>query len=286
MTAIRVTSAAGALCAAALAVLSISATEARSTQSCESVSPEAAEMLAQQWIAAMRRADTDTLFEMYADDAVIMSPAYLAAKDTPSDVERHLERLAQRFRLVGPVRRTLRTGCNTVVDFGEMKLVARSGGRKLAFDMRYSRVFERRGGYWAITLDHMTRQGLRTPPTVMASRPTVMASRQVPSSQSASDRANLNRLVRSVGTRPEPKVAGMVIRSLPSEQDVIIPPRPRLAIAPGQRPAARRVSVAASLGGPTLKAAQRKRPKRAERKVVASKPSWIASIPGFGGQND
>ncbi|MEO0730529.1 MAG: DUF4440 domain-containing protein [Pseudomonadota bacterium] len=245
---------------------------AHASRVCESVSPEAAEMLTQQWISAMTRADTGTLAELYAEDAVVISPAYPNAQSTPANVGRHLTHLSERFRLVGPVKRTIRTGCNTVVDFGEMQLVARAKGRKHAFAMRYSRVFERRAGYWAITLDHMTREGGPAGSTVVA---------KSARTEDTAARRDLTRLISRVGERRTPQVAGMVIRPDLNLVDPIIPPKPTLARLP--KPDADRAARKARASASLKRTAARARIARAKPKKTAAKLDWAKRLQGFGG---
>lgn len=254
--------------------LSIS-TPAAATQSCPSISPEIAEMLTLSWTTAMSRSDDKSLVGMYADDAIVISPAFPNAQHRPAEVRRHIEMLATRFRLVGQVKRTLRTGCNTIVDFGEMRLRARRNGRDHTFGVNYSRVFERRAGYWTITLDHMTNADHVAQP-VLAKRP----------AYNRKARADLNRLVRSVGhtRRPQPQVAGMVMRLPESSSLAVIPPMPRL-VGGSHEPSQMRI------GGPKVAAvAAKSKPARFVRKAKVSKrkrfksatPDWARSMKGFG----
>lgn len=241
-----------------------------SAQACEPIPPEAADLLSAQLERALRSGDAAALKALYAADAVIITPAAQRPRDTAPSVTRHLEHLANGLRLTGTPTRTLRMGCNTIVSYGTAEFAGQRAGKTYRFAMRYSRVFERRGGHWRVTLDHMTPSdplaGANGRVAQTSARPATTP-RSVRRRQSSTA---LDDLVRSVaGELPKPRVAGIVIRPInPGGADeVVLPPPPRLA----SRPQA--IEPSAKVSPATVRV----------RKARVKKQDWIAKLPGFGG---
>ncbi|MEO1264515.1 MAG: hypothetical protein AAFV26_02290, partial [Pseudomonadota bacterium] len=129
---------------------------------CSSVPPEFAEILSRRWDAALNDGRARDLSELYAFDAVLITPASEATLASPPAVSAHLGKLASHFRAAPITVRTLRSGCNTILDFGDITLIARRNPQQ-QFTMRYSRLYERRGQHWQVTVDHLTwRDGMPT----------------------------------------------------------------------------------------------------------------------------
>lgn len=207
---------------------------------CDAIAPEFADLLAARWASAFNARDRYALPAMYAADAVLVTPARPEALSMPPDVLGHVSELQAQFRLAAPPQRTLRSGCNTLLDFGELTFVARSQPGK-RFPMAYSRLFERRGGHWRITVEHYSSRNGR-PPSVAR--------------RTFRDRQRLNALARGLsvnGGEAPPEVAGMLIR----------PP----ALAPRPETTRRKKT-----------APRRKRPRKVHQR---DPKAWMKRIKGF-----
>jgi len=120
---------------------------------CRSLEPLVAESLFTIWQQAVASGDARRLGELYAPDAVVLGPATTVAASTGAAHNRELKALAA----LGPmtaIARTVATGCENIRDYGTMTEAGRTGGRRT--ELRYSRVYELRGGRWLITLEHVS----------------------------------------------------------------------------------------------------------------------------------
>lgn len=120
---------------------------------CQTASPEFAELLTSQWTSAFRRGDYHELQSYYAEDAVVSPFGRKQTIATAPEVRDYLEGFARTFEPLHGPETTLRVSCNTVLAFGTMTLKPRSGTMRGAFEVRYARVYERRGSYWLIAYE-------------------------------------------------------------------------------------------------------------------------------------
>jgi hypothetical protein len=250
-------------------------------EGCQAPPIDVAERLSEKITSALRTGNAIELRLLYAADAVLISPAHLKIRDRSQDVSRYLEQLATRLRLVDSRGPTFRTGCNTVVAYGDAKFAGRLKGGKQTFWMRYSRVFERRNGVWLVTLDHMSpapghdaRAAIAAPSAPpQRSAPLRPAKRSI---NRVRDRAELSALVQSIAPsgRPIPQVRGVAMRALPEASEApVLPPRPQLVQQPAQ-PATPEVAKAVPPSRPAIRNRARK---------PTGDTSWVKNVRGFFG---
>ena len=251
---------------AALA-LATSVGQAAPALACSPIPPEFAEILTDRWSQAMSKGDAAALIELYADDAVITSPAHDTALATTHEIKRHVTVMATTFRLAELPARTIRIGCNTILDFGHLNLETRKEGARQSFSLSYSRVYEKRGTGWLITLDHMSDLDRLRRPRRTAAKGHGASAKDQSFAGRMQARDDMNKLMRSISPEPVPRVAGMLIRP------------PELALSPLKREAEPiPVSTTKEPQAPVLPATAVKR-----QKPKKSSLDWARSIQGFGG---
>lgn len=275
--------------AATLAVVTsaMSASGAAAAERCSTPAPEFAELLAERWTSALAAGQTAALLALYARGAAILSPASDRPIANPVGVERHVARFAVTFRSGGRPQRTLRVGCDSILEFGTMTLEAWRNGRSRAFPVRYSRVFERRGSGWMITLEHLSRFDEIGAQTAAASRAPARAAQSalrapVRPNDDRTPRRAMTALVKDVQRQPLPEPVG------------VLQSPPRLVRGPAQRTVSgpRRDSARMSLRPPSAarapsarrtQAKRRPRPVRVQRKrdVDRGNGAWARGLPGF-----
>lgn len=122
-------------------------------RACQTVAPEFAEFLASQWISAFRRGHYEALQSLYAEDTVVSPFGGRETIGTAPQVRHYLQGFVMSFEPIADPETTLRIGCNTILDFGTMKLKPRGGPMRSALELRYARVYERRNRHWIIAYE-------------------------------------------------------------------------------------------------------------------------------------